>query len=293
MATPQLHVPRRPRPFTAFCLAAVLLSGCSFTQTSTSVRSLPDPPTQHVHLTRAGVIPVTGTFHQEAHSIVGQLAFTTDCTAESRQLVHRQQTTDTHPNRGTAAVITVLGGVATAVGAGFLVASGNADKHVYCGEGKAGDTCQSESSAAADLGLTLLLSGITTAVAGGYLWAQKPKVETTDLPSETHTQLLANNVSCGTTPALEGLSVALDVPGNGTWRGRTALDGSVRIEVSDSIKLPDGVTLSVVVDSVPPILAGIVSPGAVLGEVKLARGAASKKNARAKEQPRDPLATRW
>ena len=152
--------------------------------------------------------------------------------------------------------------------------------------------CNSESSALEDAGLTTLLSGLVAAVAGGYSLAQKPTIQTKELPSETHTQLLSNNASCGTTAALEGLSVAVDLPGNGSWRGRTALDGSVRIDVSDSIKLPEGAPLTVVVDSVPPLLAGIVTPGAVLGDVKLVRGSASKKNARAKE-PRDPLATRW
>ena len=281
------------RRWAAFCVASWALAGCTgFTQTTTSVHSLPDAPTQHVRLTRAGVIPVTGSFHQEGHAIVGQLSFTNDCTAESRQLVRRQETTNTHPNRALGVGLAVAGGIITAVGTGLLVASGSANHDVSCGEGRAGDTCNSESSALATAGLSALVLGLTSAFCGGYSLAQKPKLETTELSPETHSQLIANNVSCGTTPALEGLSVTVELPGNGSWRGRTALDGSVRIDVSESLKLPEGVTLPVVVDSVPPLLAGTVTPGASLGEVKLSRSGASKKSVRPKER-RDPLATRW
>ena len=292
MANPPRNGPRRAHRWAVLCLAGTVLGGCTGLTQSTSVRSLPDPPTQHVHLTRSGVIPVTGSFHQEAHSIVGQLAFTNDCAAESRQLVRRQETTETHPNRALGVGLAVVGGVVTAVGAGLLVASGSANDEVSCGAGRAGDTCNSESSALATAGLSVLLSGLSFAIYGGYTLAQKPKLETKELPAETRIQLLANNVSCGTTATLEGLAVAVDLPDNGTWRGRTARDGSVRIDVSESIRLPEGATLNLVVDSAPAILSAIVSPGATLGTVRLAHVAASKKSVRSK-QPRDPLATRW
>lgn len=283
----------RAPQFAAICLTAGLLAGCAgMTQTTTSVRALPEPPSLHVHLTRAGVIPITGTFRQEGHAVIGQLAFSNDCASESRQVVRRQETTDTHSNRATATGLAIVGGIVTAVGVGLIAASADADEQVSCGEGKAGDRCMSESSALQEVGLTTLLTGLTVAVSGGYFLAQKPKLETKELPTETNTVLISNSVSCGSVQSLDGLSVALELPQNGTWSGRTSADGSVRIDVNESIRLPEDATARIVVDSVPPILARIVSPGASLGEVRFTRQGSTKKSERRKEV-RDPLATRW
>ncbi|MET0794181.1 MAG: hypothetical protein ABW061_21850 [Polyangiaceae bacterium] len=277
----------RAQRLAALFLAGTLVAGC--TQTTTNVRSLPGPSVEHIHLTRAGVIPVAGAFRQEGHSIVGQLAFTTDCTAESRQIIRQQVTTDTHQDRRASIALTVVGATVAAAGVGLLAASSDADQEVSCGQGRAGDRCQSESSALMELGLSALLSGLTAGVAGGYLLAQKPQIETRELPTETRTQLIANGVSCGPTRVLEGLSVSFELPHGGAWSGRAAADGSVRIDVNEGIRLPEGTTVRIVVDAVPAGLAAIVSPGMLVGEVSLARGAAAKVSTR-QGQAREPVA---
>jgi len=263
----QLH---RLSQIVALAVATSSLSACTgFRETTTSIRSLPDKPVERVRLTRAGVSPIAGEFRQQEHSVLGQLSITHLCTQESTQLIRKREESDTHTVRGTAMAWTVVGGLVTAVGAGLLVASDDADKRVSCGEGKAGDQCESESSAMQTAAFSLLVTGLSSAIAGGYFLAQKPSTETKELPAERVTRVQAESVSCGATRMVEGLSVGVEIPGNGTWTGVALADGSVRIEVSPGIKLPDSGTLPVVVMAVPANLAGVVSPGMRLGEVAL------------------------
>ncbi len=263
---------QRFTPAVALAITCSLLAGCTgLRETTTSVRSVPEAPVERLRLTRAGVLPIAGTFQQDGHSVLGQLSVTNQCTAESTQLIRKQEASDTHTVRGTATAWTIVGGLVTAVGVGLLVASDGADKRVTCGEGRAGDQCESQSSALQTGGITMLATGLATAIAGGYFLAQKPNVETKELPAERVTHVEAEGVSCGVTRMVQGLSVGFEVPGNGTWSGLALADGSVHIEVNPGIKLPDSGALPVFVLSVPANLAGIVSPGTRLGEVALSK----------------------
>jgi hypothetical protein len=259
--------------YTGFCcfgrvVAAALMvstAGCSFTESSTTIRSAPEPATQRLRLARADSAPLTGQFHQEGHAIVGQLAFANDCTAESTQVVKRQEVTERHTRRGTVGALVAVGAAVAAVGVGFLVASASADKRVSCGEGKAGDTCDSESSAEQYLGATALGYGLGSAILGGYWLAQKPQVESKELPPEQLTHPVPGTFACGTTAALEGLALAVDLPNNGKWTGRVSADGAVRIDINEKITLNDDTPVRVVVESVPASLAGTVAVGASWG----------------------------
>jgi hypothetical protein len=113
--------------------------------------------------------------------------------------------------------------------------------------------------------------GLTAATAAGIFLVRKPQTETTELPSEQVTHVTAP-VACGNAASLEGLVLALELPGNGKWTGRAANDGSVRIEINDKIPLPTQATIAVTVDSVPPSFAGLLTPGANVGTLTLTDG---------------------
>jgi hypothetical protein len=273
---------------TAVCLLASTISGCSFTQSSSSIRSLPEPPVEHLRLLRADTAPLTGTFKQDGHTVVGQLTLGTGCATESTQTVRRQNVTETHTNRATSITWAIVGGVLTAVGTGLLVASESADSRVTCGNNldsapKDGDRCSSMSGDESTLGFSTLLTGLAAATAATIFLVRKPQTETTDLPPQQVTHV-TTPVACGNVAALSGLVLALDLPGNGKWTGRAASDGSVRIDINDKIPLPIEATVAVTVDSVPPSFATLVMPGAKVGTLTLtdghADGARSKLTAR-------------
>ena len=127
----------------------------------------------------------------------------------------------------------------------------------------------SESSALQELGLTTLLTGIVVGVPGGLFLARKPKIETKDLPEKQLSQVTARNVACAPASSLEGVVVAVELPGNDSWSGRAAPDGSVRIEVGPTIPMPEGATVQVAVQSVPSTFTSSVAVGTVLDEVRL------------------------
>jgi len=260
------------RRATALCLLTTTLAGCSFNESSTRIRSLPEPASEHLRLRRSGATALTGTFRQDGHAVVGELAFTTDCANERTELIRRQSVTETHTKRSTTVTWAVIGGVLAAVGTGFLVASQSADKQVTCGDGGTlmeGDQCHSLSGAESEAGLTTLLAGAVMAGSAGVFALRKPITEITDLPPERRQDVTAP-VACGATPALQGMTVALELPQNGKWTGRVGGDGTVRIDLNEHVALPEHATLSVVVDSVPPSIAGLVTPGATVGAVTFA-----------------------
>ena len=280
--------------FTALCAITSTLAGCAFTETSTSVRSLPGTSTAQLRLARADTSPILGTFRQEGHVIIGQLALTNACSIESTQLTRQQEVTDTHTKVGSSVAWVVTGAVIAAVGTGLLVASADADKHVFCGDGsgqpREGEQCHSVSGAMQELGITTLVTGLIPVVAGGYFLAQKPRVETKDLATKEVKRVSGPTV-CGSTASLQGLTLAVELPGNGRWLGQALADGSVRIDINPNIPLPERATLRVVVDAVPANLAGLVSPGAALGELTL-RPAIKPSKASARPKPSDQRSAR-
>jgi len=262
------------RRLTAICVLASSLSGC-LSEVSSSVRETAGAPLQRLRLVRSGVAPIAGTFRQDGHTIVGRLTLTPACNAETFQRVKRQQVTDAHTNRSSAIGWLVAGGVIAAIGTGLLAASGDADKQVSCGEQQAGDRCASEESAMQELGLTTLLTGLATGVAGGIFLIRKPQIETKDLPEQEVSRVTSQGVSCASAASLEGIGVAIELPGNGTWSGRATADGTVRIEVQPTIPMPEGAKVQVLVQSVSSTFASSVSPGDVLGEVTFEKQRAS------------------
>jgi hypothetical protein len=256
---------RRSSRLTAACVLVSCLSGC-LAEVSTSVRETPGIPQQRFRLVRAGIMPIAGQFRQEGHAVAGQLTLTGACNAESVQSIKRQEVTDTHTNRSAAVGWLVAGGVIAAIGTGLLVASGDADKQVTCGDYREGDKCQSESGAMQEIGLTALLSGLTMAVPGGYFLSRRPQIETKDLPEKQLAHVTSQNVACAPASSLSGV-VAVELPGNGSWSGRASADGSVRIEIQPGIPIPGGATVPVSIQSVPSTFATSVTPGTVLAEV--------------------------
>jgi hypothetical protein len=247
-------------------------------EVSTSVRETPGVSLQRFRLVRAGVMPIAGQFRQEGHAVVGQLTLTGACNAESVQTIRRQEVKDTHTNRSAAIGWLVAGGVVAAIGTGLLVASGDADKRVTCGDYREGDKCQSESGAMQEVGLTALLSGLTMAVPGGYFLSRKPQIETKDLPEKQTSSVTSQNVACAPASSLEGVVVAVELPGNGSWSGRATADGTVRIEIQATIPMPADATVPITLQSVPSTFATSVTPGTVLAEVTFAKPRASQES---------------
>lgn len=255
----------------ALCLLTSLLSGCSFNESSTRIRSLPEPPSERLRLVRSDAPALTGTFRQDGHAVLGELAFTTECVNERTLRVRRESLTETRNNRTTSTAWAIVGGAFAAAGTGLLIASRSADKRVYCGNGDTvmdGDQCRSLSGLESDVGFTTVLTGAVIAASAGIFALRKPSTTITDLPTEQRQSVTAP-VACGKTAALEGTVVALELPQNGKWTGRVSGDGMVRIDVNPTIALPDQATLPVVVDSVPPSLAEFVHPGLGIGTVTL------------------------
>ena len=240
-------------------------------QTTTSIHTTPGAPTQRYRLIRAGVAPVVGSFRQDGHAVQGQLTLTGACNSESFQRQERQEVTETRTNTGNSMALTVASAIVSAVGVGLLVAAGGADDRVTCGEMQSGDKCLSESGAYTEAGVGVLGLGLSGVIAGGYFLMRKPEVETKQLPAQEASRVTAKNVACGNTANLEGMVAALELPGNGTWTGRVAADGSVRIAVNENVPLPEQGSARVIVQTVSAGYAGVIAIGATLGEVSFVR----------------------
>ena len=148
---------------------AVAVAGCSTTQTTLSVRSTPQAPSQRIRLVRPDT--VTGQWHQEGRSLTGQLSFVAACQAETVQVTRREQVKDTHANPRYSTGAYVAGALISLVGVAILASSADKDDTVSCGNGDtphAGDTCDSEAGAWRALGAVTLGSGLG-AILGGAI----------------------------------------------------------------------------------------------------------------------------
>jgi hypothetical protein len=269
-----------------FGLGALLcgLSACQFTQTTTTTARIAGPEVTRVRLAQPHSVPLSGAWRQEGRSIVGRVAFTTECRAERTQSVERREVTETRTNTPSMKAWTIAGGVIGVMGIGFLMASTGKDESVHCGSGGApedGDTCTSEAGAYRTLGLTGAAFGITTAVVGAIMIARKPQVETKPLGTDQVMTTASTMQACGIPGSLEGMTLAVSWPGVGPVTGRVARDGTARIELAPEAPLPDS-AVRVIVASVPGSAPDIVAPGAAVGEVRLvSETVASGKRARA------------
>lgn len=236
------------------------------------VQSTADAPSTSVRLQRADAAPLTASFRTDGSALVGQLGFTRNCAEETRQVTHRESQR-TRVSAGWLAV-GVVGVASAVVGAYVLSAASSADHRVTCGSGggapRAGDTCESSASSLRKAGTSALISGVGFAVMGGYMAAQTKQTERQVLPDQTSLQVREAH-PCGDVAALDGMQIAVLLPRfGGKWSGRVNADGSARIELATKVTIPPNSLVNVFVESVPESLAGLVAPGRVLTEVRLA-----------------------
>jgi hypothetical protein len=237
------------------------------------VHSTADAPSTHVRLARADAAALTASFRTEGQTLVGQLGFTQNCAEETRQVTH-SESQRTRVSAGWVAV-GALGAASAVLGAYALSAASSADHTVTCGSGsgspRAGDKCESSASSLTEAGTSALISGVGFAVLGGYMAAQTKQTERQALPDQTSLKVREAQ-PCGKLSALDGMEVAVLLPGfGGKWSGRVQADGTARIELSTKVAIAQNSLVDVFVESVPPPLAGVVAPGSVLAQVKLAR----------------------
>ena len=230
------------------------------------------PASTSVRLARADASALTASFRAEGRAVVGQLGFSRACAEETRQVTHRE-TQRTRVSAGWIA-LGVAGVVTSVVGAYALSAASSADGTVSCGSGsgapRAGDKCESSASKLSEVGTSALISGVGMAVMGGYMAAQTRHTESETLPDQTSLRVREAQ-PCGNLAALDGMQVAVLLPRfGGKWSGRVSADGTARIELATKVAIPPDSRVDVFVASVPTSLAGLVAPGSVLAQVKLA-----------------------
>jgi hypothetical protein len=245
----------------------LLASGCI---SRAQLHTTPDAPTTSVRLSRDAT-PLTATFHQQDQALIGQVGFSNSCAEETRQVVHREM----RRNRVEPGWIL---GTAAGVGLGVLgayamSASSSANHEVVCGNGRdapnAGDKCESAASTMLSAGASLLASGVIVAGASGLMLARSNYTERRPLPDQQTLQVREAR-PCGNIAALEGLGLAVLLPGLGGKRtGIVSADGSTRIELGPKPKLPRGAPLDVLVESVPSSLTGMVATGSVVTRLTL------------------------
>ena len=267
---------RVPSSTAVTLLSLFALSGCATTTHSTVQKSEGQSSAQ-LRLARPDSAPLAATWRQDGHSIVGSVALTRSCSLETTKTVERSDVTTTAPSKGSSVALIVVGSVLATAGTALLVASKDQDDAISCGSGgrvREGDRCGSRAGAFVELGLTGLIMGASAAGVGVWSLVQKPTVTETPLPPE-QLRTTTPDSPCGSLAALDGMSVLAQLPDGSLWRGQVAADGSARIDLGSSAKLPS-VPIAIVVDSVPSPLEGIVDRGAPLGEVTLSAVARNK-----------------
>ncbi len=258
-------------------LLLAFLNGCA--STTTSVIAKEAPPVTRLHLSRSDAEPVSATFFQDGHSIGGTVRLANACSLETTRTTLSERRTTTKQSTGATIAWLVTGGVITAAGIGLMAASPHQDQRVFCGNGdtgRAGDTCDSVSSALMQVGLTTLGLGLGATALGVIGVVQKPKIETESLPPQQVTTSTPES-PCGGAEALDGMLIALELPNGGRWTGPVLRDGTLRIEISPEVPLAGG-EARFFIDSVPAALADVIVRGTSLGTLTLAR--ASKEQVR-------------
>lgn len=260
------------RHMTSWVCIGMLLGGCSTTSTSTSVRSAPAEPTHQLRLIRPDLAPLSATWHQEGRSLVGQLAFTAACQAETRQVIRREQITETRPNKSYYTGAYIAGAIVTMVGIGLVASSAGKSDTVSCGSGSTprdGDKCTSEAGAWRSAGALVIATGLGTVLGGVIVQARKPQVETARLPSEFRIAVEPKAHACGRLESLENMVIAVDLSDGGQWSGRVDSQGGVRIDLGANANLRGAQTARFSVDAVPQTAESFATVGLALGELSL------------------------
>ena len=227
---------------------------------------------QHVRLVRPDAEPLQAEWRQEGRELVGQLSLTAACQAETRQLVKREQVTETAPNKAYYVSAYVVGALVSAVGLGFVANASGKSESVYCGNGgqvRSGDSCRSEAGVWRTGGFALLGTGLGTMLGGALVQARKSEVQTSELLPEEHVAVDPKLHACARVEDLEGTVVAAELSGGGNWLGTADAQGVVRIELGPNANLGAQQTARFSVDSAPEPTDRFARPGLALGELSL------------------------
>jgi hypothetical protein len=247
-------------------------TGCSMTRTTTMVVATEAAPVQHVRLVRPDAEPLQAEWRQEGRQLVGQLAFTAACQAETRHLVKREQVTETAPNKAYYVSAYVVGALVSAVGLGLIANASGRSESVYCGSGgqvRSGDSCTSEAGAWRTGGITLLGTGLVTMLGGALVHARKPDVHTSALLPEERVAVDPKLYACARVEDLQGTVVAAELSRGGKWIKTADAQGVVRIELGSNANLGAQQVARFSVDSAPEPTDRFARPGLALGELSL------------------------
>ncbi len=146
--------------------------------------------------------------------MIGSIAFTSECSQETTGTITRRERTVTQSNRRGSVGWVMSGLAVTMLGAGLIAASSGQSQEVICGDGHApqeGDECRSAAGSYVTAGAAVIGAGLGLAVVGLVGLRAKPKVETQELSSDPVSSVTPNT-SCGVTPELEGMRIAIDLP---------------------------------------------------------------------------------
>ncbi len=247
-------------------------AGCSMTRTTTLVRATEEAPVQRVRLVRPDAAPLRAAWRQEGRELVGKLSFTAACQAETRQLVKREQVTETAPNKAYYVSAYVVGAVISAVGLAFIANASGKSEAVYCGSGgqvRSGDTCKSAAGAWRTGGVALLGTGLGTMLGGVIMQARKSEVQTSALLPEERVSVDPKLYACARVEDLQGTVVAAELSGGGKWLGTADAQGMVRIDLGPNANLGAQQTARFSVDSAPEPTHRFARSGLALGELPL------------------------
>jgi hypothetical protein len=253
-------------------LAVVSLPGCSMTKTTVSVRSTAQAPTQHLRLVRPDAAPLTAVWRQEGRQLVGQLAFTPACQAETHQVTRREQVTDTRPNQSYYVGAYVAGALLSVAGLALIANSQGKSEEVSCGSGarpRAGDTCDSPAGLWRTGGIVVLGTGLGTILGGALVQARPPEIRAGWLPPEKRVSVDPKIYACGTRAELKDVVVAAGLSGGGRWLGKADDQGAVRIELGANADLSSRQFARFTVESAPEGAERFAPSGFSLGELRL------------------------
>lgn len=272
MPAHRLSVGLRFRRFPLVGLASVSLLGCSMTKTTVSVRSTSQAPTQQIRLVRPDAAPLTAVWRQEGRELVGQLAFTAACQAETHQVTRREQVTDTRPNKSYYVGAYVAGALLSVAGLALIANSQDKSEEVVCGSGarpRAGDTCDSPAGLWRTGGVVVLGTGLGTILGGALVQARPPEIRAGWLPPEKHVSVDPKVYACGTRADLKDVVIAAELSGGGRWLGKSNEQGAVRIALGANADLSSRQSARFIVESAPTRAVGFARSGLALGELAL------------------------
>jgi hypothetical protein len=264
-------MPINALPSGGLCAILLLLSTTLLACTTTTTRTVVHEraSVNRLVLAQPESSPLMGWLSQEGHSVVGKVGFTRECLLRTTRTLEKTKVSETKMSEGAAAAYIATGAALAAVGTALMAASQSKSDTVSCGEGRAGDTCNSPQSAFMYGGAGFLLGGVVFGAAGGIGLVVEPTRETKSLHPES---VVADSAAapCGTAESLGGIRIALQLPNGSRWTGPVEANGAARIDVSPDVSFPDAEVV-VFVDEVPEALSAVVSRGVEVATVSLSR----------------------